>query len=209
MYLSNPLRSIAPTVDADVLAVLAGTQLPLTGLRVQQLAGRSYGQVRSVLRRLVDEGLVIAEQHGNTNSYVLNRDHVLAEPLLHIVNATSTVEQQISELLQGWEIAPDATVLFGSFARRDGDTASDIDLLIVRPPGVAVDEPIWATQRERLVDAVEGQTGNRLQIVEVTTSELTDAVRQEQPLIDSLRRDGVVITGTAPALNFLAATVMS
>jgi predicted nucleotidyltransferase len=201
MDVSNPLRSVAPSVEADVLAVLSGTHLPLTGQRVQELAGRSYGRVRLVLRRLVDHGLVVTERHGNSNTYVLNRDHVLAAPLDAMVKAVSTVETSMREAVDRWRIQPEVVVLFGSFARRDGDADSDIDVLLVRPDGVDADDDGWVDQRTSLVVAVERWSGNRVQIVELSSSELNDAVSTEQPLLESLRSDGVMLGGARQDLR--------
>jgi hypothetical protein len=200
MELSNPLRSVVPTVDADVLSVLARSHAPLTGLRVQQLAGRSYGQVRAVLHRLVVHGLVLHERHGSTTSYVLNRDHLLAGPVEEMAGATAALEVEIRDMVDGWPLPPSAMLVFGSFARRDGDESSDLDLLLVRPPDVEADEPRWIVQREALVQTVERRSGNRAQIVELSTSELDEAVRRDEPLVAALRRDAVVLTGAVPAL---------
>jgi predicted nucleotidyltransferase len=201
---SNPLRSIAPTVDADVLAVLARTHAPLTGLRVQQLAGRSYAQVRLVLHRLVEHGLVLSEQLGNTNSYVLNRDHVIADPLQSIVHAATTIEDELRGMVAGFALQPVAVVLFGSYARRDGDAASDIDILLVRADDVDAEDAAWVDQREALEDTLRGRSGNRVQYVELSASELDDAIARNEPLVESLRGDGVLVAGAAPGLAGLA-----
>ncbi|GAB3603573.1 hypothetical protein GCM10027586_06670 [Kineococcus gypseus] len=62
---SNPLRTIAPTVDADVLQVLARTHRPLSGATVANLGGRSYARTRACLHRLVEHGLVTAQDVGS------------------------------------------------------------------------------------------------------------------------------------------------
>lgn len=201
MDLSNPLRSVAPSVEADVLAVLAGTHAPLSGLRIQQLAERSYGQVRHVLQRLVEHGLVMAERHGNTSTYVLNRDHVLAAPVEAMVEGASTVEASIQDLVNQWEVQPVIAALFGSFARRDGNAASDIDVLLVRPDNVDVDDEVWTAQRTEFIRAIEGWSGNRIQLVELSGSEVDEASATEQPLVRSIRTDGVFLRGSAADLG--------
>jgi predicted nucleotidyltransferase len=153
-----------------------------------------------VLHRLVVHGLVLHERHGNTTSYVLNRDHLLAGPVEEMAEATAALEDEIRDVVEGWQLPPSAIVVFGSFARRDGDESSDLDLLLVRPPDVEADEPRWTAQRESLVQTVELRSGNRVQIVELSTSELDEAVRRDEPLVGALRRDAVVLTGTVPAL---------
>lgn len=196
MDLSNPLRSVAPTVDADVLAVLARTHAPLTGARVQQLAGRSYAQVREVLRRLVDHGLVDREQHGRVHSYRLNRDHVLTPAVEALVSAGDEVEARLRTALEDWDPAPHAVVVFGSFARRDGSAGSDVDVLVVRPDRVEEDSPGWAEQRYELARHLERWTGNTVQVVEVSAAELDEAAERDDPLVRSLRRDGRVLVGS-------------
>jgi hypothetical protein len=88
MDLSLPLATVAPSLDAEVLTVLARTTAPLSGRRVGALARRgSHQGVQRVLNRLVEHGLVLAEPASPAILYRLNRDHVLAEPLLRRVTA--------------------------------------------------------------------------------------------------------------------------
>jgi predicted nucleotidyltransferase len=190
MDVANPLRSIAPTVEADVLGVLVGTHAPLTGLRVQQLTGRSYARVRDVLRRLADSGVVHAERRGNAVSYWLNRDHILATAVEGAVGADGELERRIRALLDTWDPAPAAVVLFGSFARRDGDAQSDIDVMLVRPRDVGVDQQRWSEQRYDLARSIERWAGNAAQIVEMTDAELDRAIADGDRLIVTIQREG-------------------
>ena len=203
MDVTNPLRSLTPTVDSDVLAVLAHSHVALTGLRVQQLAGRSYGQVREVLRRLVAHGIVDAERHGSSIAYSLNREHVLAPAIELAAAAVIDVERRLRESFQRWRPAAVAAVVFGSFARRDGGLESDIDLLIVRPEDITGDDMTWTAQRHELVRCLERWTGNTVQVVELTSTELDDAICRRDDLVHALRRDGHVLIG--PPLRALLA----
>lgn len=191
----NPLRAVAPTVDADVLLVLARTHAPLTGARVAALAERSYAQVRAVLRRLVRHGIVTVEAHGNANIYTLNRTHVAATPLEQLAGAADEVERRIGAQVEDWEPSPAAVVTFGSFARRDGDVDSDLDLLVVRPGHVAEDDPRWRRACYDLARDIEAWSGNRVQLVELADRELAAAVAAGDPLIASLRDDGRALFG--------------
>jgi predicted nucleotidyltransferase len=193
--LTNPLRSLAPTVESDVLAVLVRSRAALTGRRVQQLAGRSYAQVRDVLHRLVAHGLVDAERHGNTVAYSLNREHVLATAVEMASAAGGEVERRLRAALEAWVPAPAAAVLFGSFARREGGPESDVDLLLIRPDAVAEDDAAWMTQRYDLARHLERWTGNNAQIVELTSAELDGAIKHGDELVVAVRRDGYVLVG--------------
>lgn len=191
----NPLRSIAATVDADVLEVLAGTHASVTGNQLAGLAGRSYAQVSAVVRRLTEEGIVLVEQHGRTYSYRLNRDHILASGLLDILSAPSRIENEIRELVRAWDLPPDTVALFGSAARRQAVRQSDVDLLVVRPDDIDLENDVWRGQLGDLVVIIEERCGNRVQLVEVSRSEIADAIETGEPLIESLRREARTLVG--------------
>src|SRR6056297_3639885 len=77
MDLSAPYRG--------VLSVLAGTNEPLTGREVARLANGARSTVARILGRLVEHGVVRAEEAGPSRLYSLNREKPLAEPLLALV----------------------------------------------------------------------------------------------------------------------------
>jgi predicted nucleotidyltransferase len=198
MNLTNPVRSVAPTVDADVLAVLARNHTPLSGLQIQKLAGRSYDRVRAVLERLVVDGVAHVDRHGNTNAYRLNRSHVLADAIVALAAALWSVEDHAQQLVVQLLPKPLVVALFGSFARRDGNSASDIDMIIVRGESVQGDDLAWRRQVDHVASELELKSGNHVQVVELSVAEMESAIAEDQPLITSLRRDGVVLTGSAP-----------
>jgi predicted nucleotidyltransferase len=193
--ISNPFRSIAPTVDADVLHVLTRTHTSLTGVKVAELTGRSYAQVRSVLHRMVGDGVVDVERHGQAFSYRWNRDHVIAEAVEAIAQAAERVEQRLADEVVDWDPSPYAVVIFGSFARRDGGVDSDLDVLLVRPDFVVEDAERWARQRHELASKAERWTGNHTQILELSANELSSTVARDEDLVRSLRQDGRVVFG--------------
>lgn len=196
MDLSHPLRAVAPGVEGDVLVVLLRTHVPLTGARVAALAGRGETQVRQVLRRLEQHGLVDVERHGQSYSYVVNRQHVLVPGVEALQQAMSTVERDVRALAEHWTVPPASLVMFGSAARRDGNADSDVDLLLVRSDDVDADDETWAKQRHDLAQSVERWTGNTVQVIELSTTELAKVVRRKEPLIGELRADGIVLAGS-------------
>ncbi|WP_432561586.1 nucleotidyltransferase domain-containing protein [Kineococcus sp. SYSU DK003] len=202
MDLSNPLRTIAPTVDADVLQVLARTHRPLSGATVASLSGRSYARTRTCLHRFVEHGLVSAQDAGSAVLYTLNRHHVLAGPVLAAVNSAAAVEALLVQRLAAWDPPAQAAVVFGSWARGEAGPDSDLDLLLVRDDAVDADGA-WGAQVHEAGRAVELLTGNVVQFVQVTGSQLAAAIREDQPLLASLRQDGRVLVG--PPLRELLA----
>lgn len=195
MDLQNPLRTVAPTVESDVLAVLVRTQRPLTGAAIERLAGRSHAQVLDVLRRLAKNGLVDADRVGNAVQYRMNRDHVLAFGVEQMLSGAEAVEARLQEFAASCSPVPEAVVLFGSFARRDGDSDSDIDVLVIRPDTIHADDSQWAEVRLGIAQHLERWTGNRCQVVELSVSELRKAALRREPLVESLRQEGREIFG--------------
>ena len=172
----NPLRSIAATVDADVLRVLAGAHEPVTGNQLAHLAGRSYAQVYAVVRRMVDEGLVLSARYGRTNTFRLNRDHVLVQGILAVLAGPARLELEIKQLVQGWSLQPELVAMSGSAARRRTAANDDIDLVVVRSDQTNPDNPAWRSQIDALARRIEHICGNRVQIRVMDRSEHQDAI---------------------------------
>lgn len=195
MDVSNPLRSLSRSVDSDVLQVLVRTHGWLTGRRVASLAGRSYAQVRSVLHRLVKDGLVEVEDHGSAYAYRCNRDHLVFGAVEAVVRAADRAERRLAGAVSGWDVPAHALVIYGSFARRDGAGDSDLDLLLVRPDDIDDDDEVWNHQRRTLAADAERWTGNPTHVLELTVAELATAVDRDEAFVASLRQDARVLVG--------------
>lgn len=73
----------------------------------------------------------------------------------------------------GWQLPPVAAALYGSAARHDGDAASDIDILLVRPASLGSRErELWNDQVHWLRGLVQRWTGNRCQVTDRTVAAL-------------------------------------
>lgn len=202
MNLSVPLKSVTSGLDAAVLTVLARTATPLTGRRVAALSGGSHTGVQPILERLTRQGLVLAQPGGNSVLYILNRDHLLAGPLLALTESRTAFLQRLRSHLQSWRIAPVHASLFGSLARGDGDENSDIDVLVVRPRPVDIEDAAWNSQLAETEELVHRWTGNALSWFELTEDGLSDAVARQEPVVDSWRSDAVHLAG-APLSQLL------
>jgi predicted nucleotidyltransferase len=179
-----------------VLDVLAHTTHPLTGREVARLARRgSERGVRLVLHRLVEHGLVIAREAGPSSLFVLNREHVAANLVEGLARLRTELFERIRQDVQGWSLQPVHVSIFGSAARGDGRTHSDIDLLIVRPQGVIEDDPEWREQLHRLAELVERWSGNHASLHELSRQGLKAALRRREPIIASLREQSIAVAG--------------
>jgi hypothetical protein len=197
MDVAHPIFGIIPTLEAAVLEVLAGTTRAMSGREIARLAGA--GSVAGIWRaaaRLVVQGVVLAEQHAGVTLYTANRDHLAWPAVETLVDIRARLMGRISETVAGWPAAPLHVSLFGSAARRDGDSSSDIDMLLIRPDSIGEDDERWAAQVGALRDSVFAWTGNRCQVFEVGQLQFADHVRTADPLVDAWRRDGIRLFGT-------------
>lgn len=206
MNLSRPWALIRSPIDVEVLLVLQGTTRPLTGREVARLVrAGSQPSTNAALRRLAEEGLVWAEEAGNAYMYTFNRAHLGAPAVELLAGIRKELERRLRAEIAEWEIAPAHVSIFGSAARGDGDTRSDIDIFVVRTGDVAEDDAGWREQLERLSDHVHDWTGNHAAISEVSAADVRRLHRERPPVVDELRRDGITLVGPEPA-ELLGAT---
>jgi hypothetical protein len=196
MDVSRPYGLIAHPLDSAVLHVLAGATGGLTGRTVARLAAEGSQQgIAKALGRLADEGVVKEERAGSSILYSLNRRHLAAEPIEGLVNLREGLLDRMTEAIGEWEIPPVHASLFGSAARADGDSSSDIDLLIVRPHGVGQSDGRWQAQVERLTESVPAWTGNRASVVDLSEDDLPKLERRNPTLLANLEADAIDLFG--------------
>ena len=192
MELNRPLATITPTLDGDVLAVLAQHEATFTTGQLHRVLNRySEEGIRKVLVRLTRQGVVHSQRVGNAYSYRLNRQHLAAEPIIQLARLPRTLLQRLEDRLNSWAFPPTYAAVFGSAARGTMTEDSDLDLLLVR----ADDTPIhvWDEQVADLVADVSRWTGNDTRPLEYTVSELTTA--RDEFVVRDVLEDGLTVAG--------------
>jgi predicted nucleotidyltransferase len=193
---AHPYTAVCPTLDGDVLRVLAGTTRGLTGREVAALTGRrSHSGVLDVLHRLTEHGLVTRVELNRAYLFTLNREHVAAPAVELLANLRAELFDRIRGAIAEWQIDPTHASVFGSTARGDGGVDSDIDLLIVRPPAIPDDEPRWRAQVEDLRKQIGAWSGNETTIFEVPVSALARLRDEQRPIVEELRSDAIALFG--------------
>jgi predicted transcriptional regulator len=203
MDVARPFSALSTSVDADVLVVLAGSSVPRTGRELARMTGRSNTGVQHVLDRLVAHGLVERTEAGRAFLYLLNRDHLLAPAVEEMAEVRVALVSKLREAISLWGMPAVHASLFGSTARGDGGPDSDIDLFIVRPAGIAADDPGWRAQIDGLADRVRRWTGNHAGIAEISKKELPQLRRDRPPVVDEVSADAIDLAGQ-PARKILA-----
>lgn len=198
MDVSNPMSCVVPSAHGPVLAVLAGTTTPLTGRGIAELSHPRVSQPRvaRILRELTAAGLVERTSAGSSSLFVLNREHLAAGAVETLATLRQQLWARIAEHAGTWTEPPVAVVVYGSAARGDGGTASDIDLLVVRPAAAGDDDPAWHDDLTDLAARVARWTGNPCEVLDRSESELATMATHGERLLTEIRRDGRAIVGS-------------
>ena len=210
MDLRSPMSSVVPSAHGPVLSVLARTNAPLTGRRVAELTNppTSQRQVSTVLTALTEAGIVRRETQGSAHLYTLNRDHIAANAIASLSSLREELWTRMRAEIQSWTPKPAAVAVFGSAARGDGTTASDIDVLVVRDESVEVDDPQWQGNLVSFADHVSRWSGNSCEILERSPSALEVLAGGGERLIGELRRDAIFLYGDHRVLPPRTGTVV-
>lgn len=197
MDITRPGKAILGAGMQAVLEVLDGTTRPLTGREIARLAELSHNGAHQILRTLSDHGIIEAETAGRAILYRLDREHVLVGPLVDLLHARERAVDLIAEAISDWGIAPAHASLFGSVARGDGNTTSDVDVLVIRVDGLDPDDSQWRAQLDAVGRQGYAWTGNRLAWFELSWSELRSAVDRDEPIVEEWRRDARWLAGSS------------
>jgi predicted nucleotidyltransferase len=188
---------VTPTVDGDVLRVLALADASFTASQVQQLIGdHSVAGVRNCLARLQVQGIVLRNSAGKSFLFRLNREHLAAPAIGELARLKERLIKELRELIGSWQLTCAYGALFGSVARGDMRASSDIDLFLVRRSEVSGDDEIWANQLLELSRRIHGWTGNDSNVLEYGWEELQRGGSSD-PVLDSVFREGVFLAGNA------------
>lgn len=192
MDVSMPISSVVPSLDGPVLAFLSGTTGPAGLAEVHRRAGRgSMSGIRKVLLRMVESGLIYEVSGG----FVMNREHIAAPAVEMLAEMHGELVRRIRSFVDKWGANVSVVGLFGSAARRDGNSASDIDVLVVS------DADELDKFRDLLAEQIRSWTGNRAQVIAIPNRELRRLRKVEKSVVANWEQELVVISGDIRALR--------
>ena len=193
MELNRPFATVTPTLDGDVLAVLATQDVTFTTGQIHRILDRfSEEGIRKVLSRLVRQGVVSVERVGHTYAYRLNTAHLAAEPIMALAKLFNKFLARLEAQLSGWDHPPVYAAVFGSAVRGTMTAESDLDLFLVRENDAPATE--WARQISELAVDVTAWTGNDARPVEYTIAELGAA--RAEPMVQEVLDHGLTVAGS-------------
>lgn len=191
MNLSNPLLDAIPGPRGRLLATLAQLEIPVTVRALARHAEVSHQTALNIVNDLSASGVVSATRAGNALLISLNRDHLLAEPLISMLRTRARLVQRLRTELATWPHLA-AAWLFGSASQGTGDRTSDVDLLLVAETSMSSDQ--WVGATAQLMESVLLWTGNQPQLVEHTRHSFEQLARSDGSLISAVRADGIALT---------------
>jgi predicted nucleotidyltransferase len=191
--LNRPFATVTPTLDGEVLAVLAAHDVTFTTGQIHRvLSSYSEEGIRKVLARLVSQGVVLSERIGNAFAYRLNAAHLAAGPIVELAKLFDTFLKRLEDELGGWKHPPVHAAVFGSAVRGTMTPDSDIDLFLVSATGTP--DAVWAQQVNELASAVTAWTGNDARVVEYAEIELKSA--RTESMVHQVLEYGLTVAGS-------------
>ncbi len=198
----RPIEAVIPGVQGRVLAVLAETTAELNLRTIARLSGVSLAQVSRVLPGLVELGLVERREAPPSSLFRLVPEHVAASPLLSLARARDGVIEEMGRVAATLPVTPASVIVFGSFARGEADSESDIDAVFIRPAGVDESDEAWADSVEQWRSQIRRISGNPVEVLEVGSEEVGARLSGRRPVWRDIRSEGIVVHGRS--LNELA-----
>ena len=161
--------------------------------QVARVAGVSPNRAGQVLAHLAEHGLVVVEEMGAARWCRLNRSHLAADAVLALVELRGRLIDFLRDEIGSWATPPVHASLFGSAARGDGTTGSDLDVLVISDARGADER--WDAQLYDSGQRILAATGNRPAWFSITLEDLDRAVAAAEPLVAEWQRGGVHLAG--------------
>lgn len=187
MNISEPFGGLIPGARGAVLATLLRTGTPLTGRAVHSLVrGHSLGAVQQALRELERIGVVTTETIGRAGVHQINESHETVPALRSLASPM----EMLAHVVRDSAPEVDSVIVFGSVARGESDTDSDIDLAVIAPDS-------W-TGRVDLQQLVTERLGNSCDVLHLTRDHFRLPAEEREPVVAEILRDGLALVGEMP-----------
>jgi predicted nucleotidyltransferase len=181
------------------LRVLTLIREPITQREVARRARLQHRTVQLALDDLVHLGIVSRIQGGRDFLVSLDRGHRLAPPLAqlfrveaeHFLELRSALSRLVADEQRQNGVL--SLVLYGSAARAEDSTESDLDLLVVAENAVAVESAL--TRLEVGKEEVQQRFGVSLHSIGYTLAQARRIWRQKRPPLHDAQRDGIPLVG--------------
>jgi|SRR5882762_3722826 len=205
MRLDQPLNEIfASGTHVKLLRALCALPAGVTvsARDVARRAGVSHPRASLVLAGLAEEGVATVQRLPRTNLYGLNQEHVLAEVLALVFRRESQLKAELLSFLarelKRRRLPVTHARVFGSAARGDATSTSDVDLALIasRESVVSVE-----ASAQELAASVRKRFGTRLNVLvgSPTLGSLTRTGRPGRKVWQAVEREGIDVLARTSA----------
>lgn len=192
MRFHEPLNDILGNrTQIKVLRLLIRTRSAHTGRELARLIGQSHNATRFALEELERNGLIVKQQAGRSNLYSLDEDNIIIrEVLLPAFRLEENLLDEVAGILSR-EIGNELLdiILFGSIAKAEESSYSDMDLVLVFKDGVNPKDVEGAVAEASLL--VAKMFGNQVSPVIITETEFERKKRAKQGLWKEISETGI------------------
>lgn len=187
--------ALFPKARQQLLGILYGApERSYYANELIRLAGTGTGAVQRELQSLLAAGIVTVERRGHQMHYQANANCPIHAELVSIVNKTLGIPEQLRSALAPLASEIRWALLYGSAAKGNLHSASDIDLMLIS------DSLTLETLYAALADA-EAKLGRRINPTLYTTTEFRKRRNNDQAFVNKVLNGArVELIGTEDAL---------
>lgn len=136
IHMSLLAQILSSQVRAEIFRLLfSGDKISIHLRDLQRQSGLSIGTIQKEIAHLKGLDLVTSERDGNRLYYTANTDHPLYKEICGLVEKTSGIAKRLKETLSSIK-GIECAFIFGSYAKGEEKSHSDIDLIIVGNVGL-------------------------------------------------------------------------
>lgn len=166
-----------------------------SGRDLARLVGLDHKTCHASLRELAEQGIITARKIGTATAYALKQDHPLVQDILRpaFEKEEALIEGYVREARKLSGVPVESIIIFGSVARKEEASRSDVDILIItRDAGSkAQAEEAFAS----VAGALAAKYGSVPQFIIEERRSFRNRVAHGHPLHSNILRDGRVVAG--------------
>lgn len=174
------------TVSQLIALLDLGSDSSLRQREIARRLGIQLSSVQAALAQLEKRGLIQTEQKEGYQLYRINRD----DPRYPGVHRVALVDAGVSNLLSSHSDEITFALIFGSVARGDPRSDSDLDLLVVSSLPDATIEAMLAPLAKRLQ--------RRIDVANLDYFSFVKRLRNADALVSKALAEGTVVMGSTP-----------
>jgi len=192
----RPVQAVIPGAQGRILSVLAETSAELNLRTIARLSGVSLAHASRVMPVLVELGVVERREAPPSALFRFVPENVASRAITSLTRTRETVLDEMGSAAARLDSPPVSLVVFGSFARGEAGSESDIDVVVVRPLDIDEDDPPWREGLDGWREHVSRLAGNRVEMLEISEQDMPRLLRSRKPLWAEIQRDGVTVFGS-------------